>query len=375
MKFSLITFLLWICQYAAAQEIRYDHVDFLEGPAWEEVLKQAQRTGKVIFLDAFTTWCGPCKKMEKQVFTQPETANFFNQKFINVKYDMERGEGVDLKKRYGVKVFPTYLFITGSGEVIHKIVGAYFEAGEFLQYSRMSVTPGQRLVDLHQRYRNGERNSDLMFSYFKALRLAGEEIQEEQLVKDYFALMSKDHFMDETYWGIVKAFLKDPSTREFRILVENRDEIGQAIGMEEVDRKIFDVFNEQIQVMSRPEGSTISRVNEDAMISLLRNSEFPERNELLARALAAQYYRNGSYYEYAGVVDAMLDFKLLNYHTDPLQEFDYHAGVFCKVVLEKELLKKALRWSEYACSHEEDPQKKKAYLLTREKLEKKIAGG
>ncbi|MBK9015162.1 MAG: thioredoxin family protein [Saprospiraceae bacterium] len=94
-----------------AQSIRYDRVDFMDNPSWDDVLDIAQRSDKIIFLDGYTSWCAPCKKMEKEVFTRPEVANYFNQKFINVKYDMEGRQGDELKDKYGVKVFPTYLLL------------------------------------------------------------------------------------------------------------------------------------------------------------------------------------------------------------------------------------------------------------------------
>ena len=359
---------------AFAQQIRYDRVDFRENPEWNAILKEARKTKKIIFLDGYTSWCAPCKKMDKQVFTQAEVANYFNQKFINVKYNMEHGEGAKVKKRYGVSLFPTYLFITGNGKVIHKIVGAYFEEGEFLKYSQMAATPGQNYVDLERRYKKGERNSDLMFSYFQALRLAGEEAREEQIVNEYLRLMSKDHFMDKTYWGIVKTFLQDPLSREFKILLENQEEIGMAIGKSEVDEKIFSVFNSQINQINAAE-SNVGVEEEEKIIQLLREADFPHRNELLARALSAQHNRQGNYYDYAALIDAMLDFRLLNEGNDPLKEFDYHASIFQKVVLDKKLLIKALRWAEYVCEHEKDLKKLEKYKITRDKLKAKIGVG
>lgn len=350
-----------------SQQISLDHVEFQIQPDWGKVLSQARQTGKVIFLDGYTTWCAPCRKMDKEVFTMPEVANYFNQKFINVKYDMERGEGASLKERYGVRAFPTYLFIDGNGRVVHRIVGAYTKEGEFLSYAMLSVTPGKSYVELEQRYRNGERNPDLMFSFMQALRLAGERKKAEEIVADYLALMSKDHFMDSTYWQAIKEFLNDPMSREFKILLENRDEIAAAIGAEDVDEKIYEVINNSIGNQATLDG----RLEED-LLNFLRGADFPRRNELLARALAASYARQGDWYDYACTVDAMIDFHLLSGYDGALAELDAHAKKIERLALDDNLLKKALRWSEYACSKETSPSQRAHFLSTQAGLLEKL---
>ena len=356
-----------------AQEIRYDRVDFLEAPAWSEVLANARQTGKIIFLDGYTSWCGPCKKMDKEVFTRAKVANYFNQKFINVKYDMENGEGAELKFRYGVSAFPTYLFITGSGEIVHKIVGAYTEGNEFLDHSKFADVPGQSYADLQKRYRSGERNSELIFSYLKALRMSGELEKEKGIVDDYLRLMTEDHFMDPSYWGIVKTFLKDPASREFRILLENREAVGEAIGQKEVDEKIYGVLDAHIlKGMDFNNWSSSKKEDDETVIGFLRKMDFKKRNELLARALVAQHYRNGDYYDFAAVVDAMLDFHLLgDYEKQPAIFIEY-ACVINKMVVDDGLLKKALRWVEMIDSKELTPAEKTNYFKVKEALGGKL---
>ena len=355
------------------QEIRYDRVDFQDQPGWSEVMAQAKETGKIIFLDGYTSWCRPCKKMDKEVFTRAQVANYFNQKFINVKFDMEKGEGVDLKFRYGVNAFPTYLFITGGGEVLHRIVGAHTEGNDFLEYSKLASVPGQSYVDLQKRYRNGERNSELIFSYLKALRMAGELEKEKGLVDDYLRLMTEDHFMDPSYWGIVKVFLKDPASREFRILAENRAAIGEAIGQEEVDKKIYSVFDDHIlRSMDFNNWSSINREEEATVIQHLRNMDYEKRNELLARALVAQHYRNGDYYDFVAVVDAMIDFKLLGHYEKQSALFIEYASVINKMAIDQKLLKRALRWVEMIDLKKLAPAEKTKYFKVKEALGGKL---
>ncbi|GAH00631.1 unnamed protein product, partial [marine sediment metagenome] len=61
--------------------------------SFEEAIKTAKAENKLIFVDAYTTWCGPCKWMSKNVFTEGKVGDYFNESFVNVKIDMEKGEG------------------------------------------------------------------------------------------------------------------------------------------------------------------------------------------------------------------------------------------------------------------------------------------
>lgn len=97
-------------------------IKFTEGN-WAAILKRAKAEKKVIFLDAYTTWCGPCKLLQKNVFTKPEVGALFNQKFINVKVDMESGEGPKLAQKYPLEGYPTLFFIDGDGKIVKQVIG------------------------------------------------------------------------------------------------------------------------------------------------------------------------------------------------------------------------------------------------------------
>lgn len=98
---------------------------------WEQALEKSKRTGKPVFLDAYTTWCKPCKLMDREVFTDSTLARFFNTNFVNLKMDMETREGKRLVEKYEIKGYPTLLFANGEGEVLSYELG-YKSAEELL---------------------------------------------------------------------------------------------------------------------------------------------------------------------------------------------------------------------------------------------------
>ena len=123
-KSFLIPFLLTmcICCTLSAQESSKG-ISFHDNMPWKEILHLAKKENKLIFMDCYTTWCGPCKALAKNVFTQEKVGEFFNSRFINVKYDMEKGDGKMLNETYKKHIvgYPTLLLIDAEGKVLQQL--------------------------------------------------------------------------------------------------------------------------------------------------------------------------------------------------------------------------------------------------------------
>lgn len=105
---------------------------------WQQVLALAKKENKPIFLDAYASWCGPCKKMKHSVFTDKKVAEFYNKNFINIAIDMEKGEGPRLSELYSVEAYPTLIFIKSDGKFFDKSVG-YHTINEFLELGQKVI--------------------------------------------------------------------------------------------------------------------------------------------------------------------------------------------------------------------------------------------
>lgn len=155
MKKLTIFSALFIGAMTLAQGIKFEDTNF------STILAKAKKENKLIFVDAYASWCGPCKLMVKNVFPQKAVGDYYNSHFVNAKIDMEKGEGVDLAKKYNVKAFPTYLFIDGNGEVVHRTLG-YVEENDFIQFAKDAGDPGKRLGTLKQKFEAGEKDPEFL---------------------------------------------------------------------------------------------------------------------------------------------------------------------------------------------------------------------
>ena len=86
---------------------------------------EAAKEGKQVFVDCYTSWCGPCKKLAREVFPQPEVGKVLNARFVNLQIDMEKGEGPAVSKQFGINSFPTMLILNPDGTKVGSIVGYY----------------------------------------------------------------------------------------------------------------------------------------------------------------------------------------------------------------------------------------------------------
>lgn len=98
-------------------------IDF-QKDTFEEAKLRAKKENKLLFLDFYTSWCGPCRSLSKNVFPLPEVGACFNKHFLSYKINAEVGEGVRLAREYSVASYPTLLFLDSEGKVVNRASGA-----------------------------------------------------------------------------------------------------------------------------------------------------------------------------------------------------------------------------------------------------------
>jgi len=136
MKQFVITVLLVVAVSISAQD---KGIKFLNDTVFENVLAKAKAENKLVFMDCYAVWCGPCKYMDASIFPDEELGKFHNKHFINVKYDMEKPYGMKIRTKYTIKGYPSFLYLNGDGEVVHRAIGSKATAAEFLKISQEAL--------------------------------------------------------------------------------------------------------------------------------------------------------------------------------------------------------------------------------------------
>ena len=107
---------------------------FQEG-SLEDIFKKAREQEKLVLIDVYTTWCGPCKIMDRQTFKHDAVVEFLKNDVISYKIDAEKGEGPALAKKYKVAGYPCFLILDSDGKLVKRKMG-FMPPRAFLNWAK-----------------------------------------------------------------------------------------------------------------------------------------------------------------------------------------------------------------------------------------------
>ena len=207
-------------------------IEFFKGD-YEEAFELAQKTGKLVFVDAYAVWCGPCKQMAATTFKDAKVGDFFNEQFINMKIDMEKGQGLRFRQKYPVSAYPTLMFIDGDGDIVHKAKGAK-KVDDIIQLAELAMRKDDRSGSYAKKYEAGNRDYDLVLDYITALNKVGKPSL--KISNDY--LRSNPNISDEQKAAFLFEAATDADSRLFDMMLKHRSTLDKTKGKEIVVAQI-----------------------------------------------------------------------------------------------------------------------------------------
>ncbi len=197
-----------------------------EDSNFKSILQKAKKENKLIFLDAYTTWCGPCKLMAKNIFPLQKVGDYYNANFVNAKIDMEKGEGLELAKKYKVQAYPTYLFIDGDGKEVHRTLG-YVKEDDFIQFGKDALQPENRLSSLIKRFEEGETNPDFLKSLAEKTMFSDKDLFGRVLSKYFEVNKGKELTKDDV--NLLLQSVNSLESPSYQIFKDRKSEIEKVI--------------------------------------------------------------------------------------------------------------------------------------------------
>lgn len=342
-----------------AQEQHTEKGIKFETGTWAEITAKAKKENKMIFLDAYASWCGPCKWMAKNVFTNDTVAEFYNKNFINAKIDMEKGEGVELAKKYGVQAYPTLFYINPEGEQVHRICGARGTSA-FVTNGKDAMDPSKQLLASDKKFATGNYEAGFVSNYFTLLSEAC--MNPEKQATEYLKSQKETDLKSRNNWNIINNFITDHQSPAFKYLVANKSDFETLYTKDSVNDKITDVY---VSALIRPKSNDAKEY--ENLKTIIKNTTGDNAEKILATADMNMYKRKKDWTNYAKAAERYVK-------SNPKvtsDELNSIAWTYYEHVDDKAMLAKAEAWAKQSVDMNSEYANNDTYAAVLYKLGKK----
>ena len=260
---------------------------------YEQALEKAKQQRKRLFIDCYTSWCGPCQYMANKVFTQENVGDFFNKNFICVKYDMEKGEGPELGKKFGVRAYPTFVIVNPDGSIRHKLVGGG-EGEEFIKRVEESFDDEKALGTSITKYNEGNRDKAFLASYAQTL-LNLYDPAAKDVANELFVTLSDEEKVSPDYWFIFdRKELSPKGSDAEKFLLANRAKFNATTGKEVVDTRLSKDLQRELMEILATKGQAIKATRFDEITKEVKSLKLSNEKSLLGLVAIGRAVKNGN---------------------------------------------------------------------------------
>ena len=320
-----------------------------------QMLEQAKKENKLVFIDAMAVWCGPCKLMDKNVFTQKSVGDYFNTNFINGKFDMEKGEGVALAARYGVRSYPTFLFINGDGQLISQNMG-YMPESTFLELGKEANAALKNIGSMRERFDKGEKEPDFLINIIKLH--SNSDYQFAKLASERYFQHKKTKEFTKDEVGYLLFFVKSVDDLNYKVFKQNQSQITQHF-----PAQTFADFDNQLKMQKIWESSVATDTGTVNDLYFLTSAEplvgKEQAQKTLNRFKLSYYELTNNFPSYQSTA---LEYFKIPEQFDPA-ELLKAAWIFSEKATDRNALKTAQMWAEKSVLQRETPEN--TYILAK----------
>jgi thioredoxin-related protein len=339
-------------------------MDFIKAGSWEEVKAKAKAENKYIFLDGYTTWCGPCIMMAKKIFPLPEVGEFYNANFINVKvqldttsYDNEHvkqwyKDGNFLMTTYGIRAFPTYLFFSPDGEIVHRAVGSS-DGETFIGKGKDALNPDKQYYSLARQFNQGNRDPEFIKKLLTASQAAYDRQNLPVYSQAYFATQS--NLLTEENMKLLADLTESSKDTGFVLMQKNAAAFNKALGKPgEAETRVIEIILRENVYPKLSDGSELATVEPDwnAMKKMLKG-KYPEFGEAAVLRGQIMYFKaKDDFPKFAAAVSELLGKYERTLSPEMLNGFAWAIFESCN---DAKCIAQALNWSKKSIEGKNDP--------------------
>ena len=238
MKRITFFYVFLFCVSAQAQ------VNFVKITNLDEAFKQARRENKLIFIDAYTDWCGWCKELDKKVFALPVIGDSMNRHFIATRLEMEQDSiGIMLARKYAVTGFPEGIVLNADGDLVYRIHG-YSPPAYYAKSIADAANP-----EKHMKAGGYSRSFNIAYPAFYLDALPDKGVKKKwpdtAVLNTY--LSKQADLSSEQNWVVMKRFYSQMNLTQYQRVLNGKKTFLEKFGVEEYEDLVHNLLSVRIQ--------------------------------------------------------------------------------------------------------------------------------
>ncbi len=300
---KIIFILILTCLFCGTTQSQNRSIRFQQGD-WNTLTQQAKKENKLIFLDCYTSWCGPCKMLAKIVFTNDTVADFYNKHFICAQMDMEKGEGPELAKKYHVRAYPTLLYIDKEGKLVHTVVG-FQKPAKLIAEGNIAMNGTETVAAYQQRYEQGERNEAFIRKFIDKLTESYQPALQDKVATEFINTFNDTQFYSRDCWNIIIRNINNPMSPIIKKMFANRNRFYQIVAKDSVDMFLDYTFRSKVSgyTWSQTKSPHFNEKDFNEFNQYLRTiNNWDKIPQYIASLYTAKHWIDG---DYRGMIDEM----------------------------------------------------------------------
>lgn len=295
--------LMLMASVAFAQGIAFEP----EGTLLPEAAAKAKREGKQVFVDCYTQWCGPCKKMARDIFPDARVGEYMNARFVSLKVDMEAAYAQGLAKDWQVSAYPTFIIFNADGKEVGRFMGGS-DADGFIRRVGEKSAVDAAAGSLEERWRRGERDDAFLKEYLASLTATYKRDDADMVAETLLKGKEETFAGDPELAAVFMKHINNPFASSFVHTVLHPEALEAAVGERAVAAKVGNVLSGYTDrlFVKQEGGVALDEAQFAAFQALLRRLGVPNAEHYRLTVLISDAEKRGDMAAYVSLIEEYL---------------------------------------------------------------------